>query len=162
MALGNVHVTSWKVVPHPYRKSYSSWYSAVPSRGHILADQTGSFWIVWYVIGLLHHILIYSSQPFLCFKNESLGWKCCYVRFHEGRADTFLYDALDGGAGWGTAGRKAPIPKIHIILVNMKPGYKGLNVINLPPSVWMFPVRDGTQIGSSGLVSVAEVICGCS
>lgn len=116
MALGNVHVTSWKVVPHPYRKSYSSWYSAVPSRGHILADQTGSFWIVWYVIGLLNHILIYSSQPFLCFKNESLGWKCCYVRFHEGRADTLLYDALDGGAGWGTAGRKAPIPKIHIIL----------------------------------------------
>ena len=59
------------------------------------------------------------------------------------------------------AGRH-PYLKYILFFVNMKPGYKGLNVINLPPSVWMFPVRDGTQIGSSGLVSVAEVICGRS
>ena len=114
MASGNVHVTSWKVVPHPYRKSYSSWYSAVPSRGHILADQTGSFWIVWYVIGLLNHILIYSSQPFLCFKMSLLVENI--VMWDSMKVEQILYDALDGGAGWGAAGRKAPIPKIHIIL----------------------------------------------
>lgn len=39
-----------------------------------------------------------------------------------------------------------------MLLVNMKPRWTGLHVVNFPPSCWMFPVRDGTYIGRSALV----------
>ena len=74
----------------------------------LLISQTGNSWIVWYVMGLLNHLLIYSSQHFLCFKMnlsvENTMWDSMKV-------EQISYDALDGSAGQGTVACKAPVSK---------------------------------------------------
>ena len=63
------------------------------------------------------------------------------------KVEQILQNTLDSHAGRGTSGRKVnPIPKIHILSWSTgKQGAVG----------WMLLVRDGTQIGSSALISVS-------
>lgn len=78
----------------------------------LLVSQTGDSRIVWYVIGLLNHLLIYSSQHFLCFKMNLLVENTMWDSM---KVEQIFYDALDGRAGQGTVAWKAPVSIIHII-----------------------------------------------
>ena len=62
----------------------------------LLIIQTGNPWIVSYVMGLLTHLLIYSSQHFLCFKMNLLVENTMWA---STKAEQISYDALDGSAG---------------------------------------------------------------
>ena len=65
----------------------------------LLISQTGNSWIVQYVIGLLNHLLIYSSQHFLYFKMNLLVENTMWDSM---KVEQIFYDALDGSACQGT------------------------------------------------------------
>lgn len=79
----------------------------------LLISQTGNSWIVQYVIGLLNHLLIYSSQHFLYFKMNLLVENTMWDSM---KVEQIFYNALDGSACQGTVAWKAPASIIHIIL----------------------------------------------
>lgn len=79
----------------------------------LLISQTGNSWIVQYVIGLLNHLLIYSSQHFLYFKMNLLVENTMWDSM---KVEQIFYDALDGSTCQGTVAWKAPASIIHIIL----------------------------------------------
>lgn len=79
----------------------------------LLISQTGNSWIVQYVIGLLNHLLIYSSQHFLYFKMNPLVENTMWDSM---KVEQIFYNALDGSACQGTVAWKAPASIIHIIL----------------------------------------------
>lgn len=79
----------------------------------LLISQTGNSWIVQYVIGLLNHLLIYSSQHFLYFKMNLLVENTMWDSM---KVEQIFYNALDGSACQALWLGKHPASIIHIIL----------------------------------------------